>query len=544
MDDFIFPEDIGEENIDNMDLDADGNEIIVSGKDDQELGGKTESVLSVGQCAQAMGDTLQKYEEVKKRVAEVDQLAMQLSFGMRLQAEMDKCASERRNFPLQIFLKRQKLSSGASLLMIQLRNNSPFEMIEWHLSLTTSSYQMATNAEEKDKIFTKIIPIKQLSQHSEFTYEVFCTHNLPISLFFRVHLLKCIHISGNREPRAFRIDLEPIYLTHWDTVTITAVPESIISRVVQYERIDEEQKITLPDALVYLICGEKQTETTLLNWIIKIPTDECDSANCVVLDDENIRWPFSIEVKKRGLNYDVVLKMKNAKMRYTLINELQIRILLTLSTFHVSSEKLIVYLIYCYLKKETESFCRYLLLKMVRKLKFHEKKLLKKVDFISWELDNNIHEAKILQRYHIKKRQHYSMYNMLAANIREIALMLKELPLNDPFRLKTVREFLEKLYAMGLIPTADTLERASKVSASSFCRRRLPVVMKRLEMAETVRNASDLVEQGHVRVGIELVTDPAFLVTRNLQDCITWTKDSKIRKHILNYNNERDDFLL
>ncbi|VDK88436.1 unnamed protein product [Onchocerca ochengi] len=181
---------------------------------------------------------------------------------------------------------------------------------------------------------------------------------------------------------------------------------------------------------------------------------------------------------------------------------------------------------------------------MVRKLKFHEKKLLKKVDFISWELDNNIHEAKILQRYHIKKRQHYSMYNMLAANIREIALMLKELPLNDPFRLKTVREFLEKLYAMGLIPTADTLERASKVSASSFCRRRLPVVMKRLEMAETVRNASDLVEQGHVRVGIELVTDPAFLVTRNLQDCITWTKDSKIRKHILNYNNERDDFLL
>ncbi|KAM3722135.1 putative 40S ribosomal protein S4-like [Dirofilaria immitis] len=183
-------------------------------------------------------------------------------------------------------------------------------------------------------------------------------------------------------------------------------------------------------------------------------------------------------------------------------------------------------------------------LKMVRKLKFHEKKLLKKVDFISWELDNNIHEGKILRRYHIKKRQHYSMYNTLAANIREIALKLKELPLNDPFRLKTVREFLEKLYAMGLIPTADTLERASKVTASSFCRRRLPVVMKRLEMAETVRNASDLVEQGHVRVGIELVTDPAFLVTRNLQDCITWTKDSKIRKHILNYNNERDDFLL
>ncbi|MCP9264343.1 U3 small nucleolar ribonucleoprotein IMP3 [Dirofilaria immitis] len=447
MDDFIFPEDIDEEIIDSMDLDAGGSGMAVAGEDDRELEPKAENILSVDHCAQAMGDTIQKYKEVKKHIAEVDQLAMQLSFGVRLQAEMDKCATERRNFPLQIALKRQKMSSGSSLLMIQLWNNSPFEMIEWHLALTTSSFQTAANDERKDKIFTKIIPIKRLSQHSEFTYEVFCTYYLPISLFFRVHLFKCIHFSGNREPRAFRIALEPIYLTHWDTVIITAAPESITNRVVQYARTDEvssiRAKITLPDALVYLICGEKQTETTLLKWIINTMTDECDGMNCVVLDDENNRI--------------------------------------------------------CYLK-------------MVRKLKFHEKKLLKKVDFISWELDNNIHEGKILRRYHIKKRQHYSMYNTLAANIREIALKLKELPLNDPFRLKTVREFLEKLYAMGLIPTADTLERASKVTASSFCRRRLPVVMKRLEMAETVRNASDLVEQGHVRVGIELVTDPAIVL--------------------------------
>ncbi|KAM3722136.1 Translation initiation factor [Dirofilaria immitis] len=328
MDDFIFPEDIDEEIIDSMDLDAGGSGMAVAGEDDRELEPKAENILSVDHCAQAMGDTIQKYKEVKKHIAEVDQLAMQLSFGVRLQAEMDKCATERRNFPLQIALKRQKMSSGSSLLMIQLWNNSPFEMIEWHLALTTSSFQTAANDERKDKIFTKIIPIKRLSQHSEFTYEVFCTYYLPISLFFRVHLFKCIHFSGNREPRAFRIALEPIYLTHWDTVIITAAPESITNRVVQYARTDEEQKITLPDALVYLICGEKQTETTLLKWIINTMTDECDGMNCVVLDDENNRWPFSIEVKKQGLNYDVLLRMKNAKMRCTLINELQIRIII------------------------------------------------------------------------------------------------------------------------------------------------------------------------------------------------------------------------
>ncbi len=45
---------------------------------------------------------------------------------------------------------------------------------------------------------------------------------------------------------------------------------------------------------------------------------------------------------------------------------------------------------------------------MVRKLKYHEKKLLKKVDFISWKCDSNVREVKILRRYHIQKREDYS----------------------------------------------------------------------------------------------------------------------------------------
>lgn len=46
---------------------------------------------------------------------------------------------------------------------------------------------------------------------------------------------------------------------------------------------------------------------------------------------------------------------------------------------------------------------------MVRKLKFHEKKLLKKVDFIAWEVDNNLHEIKIMKRFHIQKREDYTL---------------------------------------------------------------------------------------------------------------------------------------
>ena len=50
----------------------------------------------------------------------------------------------------------------------------------------------------------------------------------------------------------------------------------------------------------------------------------------------------------------------------------------------------------------------------MRKLKYHEKKLLKKVDFFNWEIDNNQHELKIMRKYRILKREQYTMYNKLS----------------------------------------------------------------------------------------------------------------------------------
>jgi len=45
---------------------------------------------------------------------------------------------------------------------------------------------------------------------------------------------------------------------------------------------------------------------------------------------------------------------------------------------------------------------------MVRKLKFHEQKLLKKVDFLQWKHENNVREIKVMRRYHIQNREDYS----------------------------------------------------------------------------------------------------------------------------------------
>lgn len=179
---------------------------------------------------------------------------------------------------------------------------------------------------------------------------------------------------------------------------------------------------------------------------------------------------------------------------------------------------------------------------MVRSLKFHEKKLLKKVDFISWQSEKNLREVKILRKYHIQKREDYTKYNKLCNFSKSLAHKVKELDAKDPFRAECTNMLLEKLYNIGVIPTKKNLVLCEKLSASAFCRRRLPVIMVRLRMTQAIKDAVKYIEQGHVRVGPEVITDPAFLVTRNMEDFITWTDTSKIRKHVLEYNDMKDDF--
>lgn len=46
----------------------------------------------------------------------------------------------------------------------------------------------------------------------------------------------------------------------------------------------------------------------------------------------------------------------------------------------------------------------------MRRLKYHERRLLKKVNFLEWKKDNNIREVKILGKYGIEDREDYHKY--------------------------------------------------------------------------------------------------------------------------------------
>lgn len=178
----------------------------------------------------------------------------------------------------------------------------------------------------------------------------------------------------------------------------------------------------------------------------------------------------------------------------------------------------------------------------MRQLKHHEQKLLKKVDFFSWKDDQNIREASIVRKYLLQDREDYIKYNKIVGKITRMVGKLKLLPNSDPVRHQLSIQILQKLYNIGVVSKTSSLSAIEKLTVSSFCRRRLPVVMVRLKMSENLKEATTFIEQGHIRVGPNVVTDPAFLVTRTFEDYVTWVDSSKIKKTIMRYNDKLDDF--
>jgi U3 small nucleolar ribonucleoprotein protein IMP3 len=93
-------------------------------------------------------------------------------------------------------------------------------------------------------------------------------------------------------------------------------------------------------------------------------------------------------------------------------------------------------------------------------------------------------------------------------------------------------QLLSKLYDMGVLNSMAKLSDVdNKLTVAAFCRRRLAVFMCMSKMSETVSAVSltqpqtsihvlnnwqavRFIEQGHVRVGPDTITDPAYLVTR------------------------------
>lgn len=180
----------------------------------------------------------------------------------------------------------------------------------------------------------------------------------------------------------------------------------------------------------------------------------------------------------------------------------------------------------------------------MRQLKHHEKKLLKKTDFLNWKRTNNINEIRVMRRYHITDREDYARYNKIVGQVSKMVSILRKMPPSDAERIRMSEALLDKLHQMSVIPTGKLLDECERVNVSDFCKRRLSYVLVRNKFCERSSDAVKLVEQGHVSIGPDVVSNPSTHITREMEDNIKWSVGSKVKRHTMQFQQQLDDFEL
>ena len=81
----------------------------------------------------------------------------------------------------------------------------------------------------------------------------------------------------------------------------------------------------------------------------------------------------------------------------------------------------------------------------MRKLKYHEQKLLKKTDFYDWKNVASLKKAAIARKYRLSSRDDYGHYEKIVGYITKMCNLVKKLPEGD-FKTGITEQLATKLY--------------------------------------------------------------------------------------------------
>lgn len=178
----------------------------------------------------------------------------------------------------------------------------------------------------------------------------------------------------------------------------------------------------------------------------------------------------------------------------------------------------------------------------MKKLNYVQSKLLKKVDLLNFKNETFERESLIVAKYRLKDQNEYRRYNKLVGRITSLVAELRKLPAACPTKIETTSALLDKLYRLGVIKSTQSLDLCVKLPVSAFCRRRVTEVLKRLRFAEHSEHAENIVLQGHIRCGKDIIRETDVLITREMEDNLTWAEGSKYKRAIKEFRGEADDY--
>jgi U3 small nucleolar ribonucleoprotein protein IMP3 len=166
---------------------------------------------------------------------------------------------------------------------------------------------------------------------------------------------------------------------------------------------------------------------------------------------------------------------------------------------------------------------------------------LKKVNLVEWKKTNTTREQIVTSKFLLKSRDEYKMYNNIVGMVRKLAETLARLADNNPTKILIGKKLINLLYDIGII-REKKLSLCANLTVSQICYRRLGRILVEKKMAPDHQSADRFVQQGHIRLGTRVVNTTDTLISRMMEDYVTWTDSSKIKKKIDEFNGNYDDY--
>lgn len=127
-----------------------------------------------------------------------------------------------------------------------------------------------------------------------------------------------------------------------------------------------------------------------------------------------------------------------------------------------------------------------------------------------WDKDRIIRETDLIRKYGLKSKKEVWKTETILRNFRREArkLMAETGEQAD----KEAEQLLSKLQSLKLVEKDSTIVDVLKLGIEDVLNRRLQSVVYKKGLAQTVKQARQLVVHGHIAIGDRCVTEPGYLV--------------------------------
>jgi len=150
----------------------------------------------------------------------------------------------------------------------------------------------------------------------------------------------------------------------------------------------------------------------------------------------------------------------------------------------------------------------------MRRLKKKYEKPLKR-----WDKARIEKEKELMKKYGLRRKKEIWRAESIARKYRRLA---RQLIANPDHKLE--REILEKVRRLGFID-AQKLDDLLNLTAEHILERRLQTIVYKKGLANTIKQARQLIVHGHIAINGRKVTFPSYIVPKDEEDKITLLLD-------------------